>query len=100
MIAAALFVMLAQAPGPTGPPSPLFGGVPSGTATAGALPLTLAQAIDRALEHNLAIVLAEQGVRSARGTRGEALGDVLPHLTGRLSGVRQQINLEAFGLSG
>ena len=83
-----------------GPQGPLFGGVPTGTATPGPLPLSLSDAIDRGLRGNLALVLAEQGVRSARGGRLEALGDVLPHLSGRLSAVRQKLSLEAFGFSG
>jgi outer membrane protein TolC len=89
--------------GPTGsggPPGPLGGSIPAGTVTAGALPLSLADAIDRGLRYNLALVLAEQNVRSARGNRQEALGDVLPHLTGRFGAVRQKISLEAFGFSG
>jgi outer membrane protein TolC len=105
MIGLAAFLLLlapqatAPAPGP-GPQSPLFGGVPTGTATPGPLPLSLADAIDRGLRGNLALVLAEQGVRSARGSRLEAFGDVLPHLSGRLSAVRQKLSLEAFGFSG
>ncbi|PYQ55291.1 MAG: TolC family protein, partial [Acidobacteria bacterium] len=80
--------------------SPAFGGVPTGTATPGPLSLSLSDAIDRALQSNLALVLADQGVRNARGLRLEALGDVLPHLSGRVSAVREKINLEAFGFSG
>ena len=99
-LAAAFLLFLApQAPVAAGPQGPLFGGVPTGTATAEPLALSLSDAIQRALEHNLALILAEQGVRSARGARGEALGEVLPHLTGRLSGVRQKLSLEAFGFS-
>jgi outer membrane protein TolC len=102
VIAATIVLLLA----PQGPPAaaalqgPLSGSVPTGTATALPLPLSLEGAIDRALKNNLAIVLAEQNVRSARGTRLEALGDVLPHLSGRLSALRQKINLEAFGFTG
>ncbi len=105
MIGLAAFLLLlapqatAPAPGP-GPQSPLFGGIPTGTATPGPLPLSLADAIDRGLRGNLALILAEQGVRSARGSRLEAFGDVLPHLSGRLSAVRQKLSLEAFGFSG
>ncbi|HEU0093931.1 MAG TPA: TolC family protein [Vicinamibacteria bacterium] len=105
MIGLATFLLLlapqatAPAPGP-GPQSPLFGGIPTGTATPGPLPLSLADAIDRGLRGNLALILAEQGVRSARGSRLEAFGDVLPHLSGRLSAVRQKLSLEAFGFSG
>jgi outer membrane protein TolC len=79
---------------------PAFGGVPTGTATPGALALSLVDAVDRALKSNLALVLAEEGLRNARGTRLEALGDVLPHLTGRVSALREKINLEAFGFTG
>ncbi|HEV7503175.1 MAG TPA: TolC family protein, partial [Vicinamibacteria bacterium] len=77
----------------------VLGGIPSGPVTPGPFALSLSDAIDRALKHNLALVLAEQGVRSARGTRLEALGDVLPHLNARFSVVREKINLEAFGFS-
>jgi outer membrane protein TolC len=105
---AILVLVLAQVTSPPGPAppaanpaqGPLFGGVPTGTATPGPLPLSLSDAIERALRHNLALVLAEQGVRSARGTHQEALGDVLPHVSGRLLASRQKINLEAFGFSG
>jgi outer membrane protein TolC len=92
----------APAPGPPGAaaPSALFGGVPTGQATPGPLPLSLSDAIERALKRNLALVLAEQGVRAARGTRFEALGDVLPHVNARFSAVREKINLQAFGFSG
>ncbi len=72
----------------------------TGTGTPGPLPLSLADAIDRGLRGNLALVLAEQGVRAARGGRLEAFGDVLPHLSGRFSAVRQKLSLEAFGFSG
>jgi outer membrane protein TolC len=100
--AAAMVLLLAPQAAPAGAAlqSPLSGSVATGTATPGPLPLSLSDAIDRALRHNLALVLAEQNVRSARGTRQEALGDVLPHLTGRLSAMRQKINLEAFGFTG
>jgi outer membrane protein TolC len=85
---------------PTGPPGALGGSIPAGIATPGALPLSLTDAIDRGLKYNLALVLAEQSVRSASGNRQEALGDVLPHLNGRFGAVRQKISLEAFGFTG
>jgi hypothetical protein len=52
-----------------GPQGPLFGGVPTGEATPGPLPLSLSDTIDRALRRNLALVLAEEGVRSGHGVR-------------------------------
>jgi outer membrane protein TolC len=76
------------------------GSVPQGTAVAAVLPLSLHDAVERGLAHNLRLLLAEQGVRSARGARWEAKSDLLPHLSGRLAATRQKINLEAFGFSG
>ena len=48
---AALLLLAPQAPAPASaaPPGPLFGAVPTGTATPGPLPLSLSDAIDRAL---------------------------------------------------
>ena len=100
ILAAILLMGAPQAPAATGPPGPLGGSVPTGIATPGALPLSLTDAIDRGLKYNLALVLAEQSVRSASGVRQEAMGDVLPHLTGRFGAVRQKISLEAFGFTG
>lgn len=77
--------------------SPYQRGVPSGLATADPLPLTMADAVQRALQHNLGLLLAEQRVTEAGGARWRALSDLLPNLNGRLSASRQQVNLEAFG---
>jgi outer membrane protein TolC len=62
--------------------------------------LSLATAVDRGLQHNLAIILAEQVLRNARGERLEALSDLLPHVGGRLTATRQKISLDAFGFTG
>jgi outer membrane protein TolC len=77
--------------------NPFFGGVPSGPAQPGVLPLSLTEVIDRGLKHNLGLLLAEQGTREFRGGRLRALSDLLPHLTTRTSETREQINLQAFG---
>lgn len=78
----------------------LYGGVPSGEASPEVLDLSLAEAVDRGLQHNLALLLRQEGVRAARGARAEALGDLLPHLDGEISGTRQKVNLAAFGFTG
>jgi outer membrane protein TolC len=78
----------------------LYGSVSVGQATADVLPLSLANAVDRGLQHNLALILAEQQVRNARGERLEALSDLLPHVDGRVSATRQKISLDAFGFTG
>ncbi|MGE0448617.1 MAG: TolC family protein [Vicinamibacterales bacterium] len=80
-----------------GSSSPFLGGVPQGTATADAIPITILDAIDRALERNLGLLNAEQDVRHAEGSRWTALADLLPNVSGRLSENRQRINLAAFG---
>jgi outer membrane protein TolC len=77
--------------------NPFLGGVPSGTPTAETLQLTIADAIARALEHNLGVLLAEQRVGRARGARWTALSGLLPEVTGRLAETRQKVNLDAFG---
>jgi outer membrane protein TolC len=82
------------------PDSPVRGGVPAGQAAAEPVPLRLSEAVERGLQQNLGVLLADQGVRHAEGERWEARSDLLPHLTGRVSGVRQKINLEAFGFTG
>jgi outer membrane protein TolC len=79
---------------------PAMGSVPVGQASAEPLSLGLVEAVDRGLRQNLALLLAEQGVRHARGERWEALSDLLPQVSARFSATRQKINLEAFGFSG
>ncbi len=74
-----------------------LGGVPSGQPTADVLPLTVADAIRRALDHNLGVLMAEQEIGRARGVRWKALSGLLPNINSRVAESRQQINLEAFG---
>jgi outer membrane protein TolC len=80
-------------------PNPLFGSVPSGQPTPGALSLTALDAIDRGLKYNLSLLLSQQATESARGARYKALADVLPTLTSHVSETVQQINLATFGIS-
>jgi outer membrane protein TolC len=75
----------------------LMGGVPSGQATPGVLPLSLGDALARGLKQNLGIVLGEQAVRSASGSRWMALSGVLPTAGLRLGQTRESINLEEYG---
>jgi len=79
--------------------NPFLGGVPSGEATPSVLQLTLKEAIDRGLKYNLGLLLSEQGTREARGARTRALSDLLPKVTWQTSETRQQLSLQAFGLT-
>ncbi len=78
-------------------PKPFLGGVPSGTVTPDVMPLSIAGAISRALDHNLGVLNAEESINHARGARWMALSAMLPNVSGRLSETRQKLNLEAFG---
>jgi outer membrane protein TolC len=93
-------VHVAIASAQAGPPDVFLRGVPSGTATAAPLRLTLADAVKRGLDNNLGGLIEAQRVRSAEGTRWRGLGDTLPHLSGSLRQSEQQINLAAFGFTG
>src|SRR6185295_2342503 len=81
-------------------PDLLRGGVPTGAATEDPLALTLDQAIERGLEHNLGSIVSRERIRLAEGEQREARVDLLPHLRAGASAVRQKISLAAFGFSG
>ncbi len=108
ILALALLAALpAQAPAPASSPSPaavsapqagdLMGGVPRGVAAAQPLRLSLAQAVARGLQSNLAILLASSQSRSARAQRLAALSQMLPHVSAQAYDLRQKINLAALG---
>lgn len=77
--------------------SPYMGGVPTGTRTAEPIRLTVADAIFRALDHNLGVLLAEQDTATARGERWTALSGLLPNVSAGLSESRSRRSLEVFG---
>jgi hypothetical protein len=56
------------------PPAPFLGSVPTGTATAEPMTLTVLDAITRALDHNLGALLADDAKGRAAGARWRALG--------------------------
>jgi len=78
--------------------NPFLGGVRTGQPTPGVMPLSLGDAIARGLKQNLGLLLGEQGIQAASGSRWAALGGLLPTVNGRLGESRQVINLEAFGI--
>ena len=77
--------------------SPYLGGVPSGQIAGGTIPLSITDAISRALQNNLGLLLADVAEGRAKGARAEALSALLPNVNGHLSETRQKINLQAFG---
>ncbi|MBV9611490.1 MAG: TolC family protein [Acidobacteriaceae bacterium] len=73
------------------------GSVPQGTASTGAIALTLNEAIERGLKANLGILTSEQGSREVRAQRLRALSSLLPTVNGQLNMTEQQLNLQAVG---
>ena len=76
---------------------PFSGSVASGQATSEPLPLTLADAIQRGLTHNLGLISIEQQVESARGSRLRTLRELMPRVDARMGDTTQTTNLAAFG---
>src|SRR5262245_23503712 len=79
------------------PSNPFLGSVPKGTATAEPLALSAKDAVQRALQNNLGLLLQEESEATAHGERWRALADLLPNVSGSLLARRQIINLQAFG---
>jgi outer membrane protein TolC len=87
----------AQAPNPSSAVNPFFGSVTAHPVTDEVLRLSLDDAIELGLKNNLGLKEAENGEKTLRGQRNEALQNFLPTITlqGDL-GVHQQ-NLAAMG---
>ena len=78
--------------------SPFLGSVPpKGEVTSQPVPLSLKDAVERALQHNLGLLLQEQTSEIAKSERWRALSGLLPNLSANLNGTRQIINLQAYG---
>ncbi|MBZ5496703.1 MAG: TolC family protein [Acidobacteriia bacterium] len=92
--------MMSGAASPDGPQSQLLAGVPSGTATAKVLSLSLKDVVDRGLRYNLGIILGQQSIRAAQSSRLRTLSDLLPHVTVQTSETVEQVNLASVGFSG
>lgn len=74
------------------------GSVVTDRATDGVLPLTLDEAIQRGLKHNLGLILSGQSERSAGGQRLQELQGLLPTVNGMIKDAVQQTDLQAQGL--
>jgi outer membrane protein TolC len=97
--ALALGSSAARAQSPS-PPDMFLHGVPSGTATAATIQLSLADAITRGLDHNLAVILQQSRSSGSEGQRERDLAALLPQVSGGVRQSAQIVNLAAFGFSG
>jgi outer membrane protein TolC len=75
------------------------GSVPTGTLSKDQLPLSLDEAIRRALAYNLGMIGAEQSDREARSQRLRALAELLPDVNGIVTASAEQVSLATFGFS-
>jgi outer membrane protein TolC len=75
------------------------GSVPSESAAAGVLALTLQDAIQRGLKQNLGLVLGDLNTHLAQADRLRSLSALLPNVTARVSDTGQQIDLKALGFN-
>ncbi len=75
------------------------GSVPQGQATDTPIPLTLVQAVERGLRANLGLLTNIEANREVVAQRFRALSSLLPHITGQVSAVEQQLNLAAMGFN-
>ncbi len=82
---------------PTSAQNPVYGSVPDAKPTPGTLSLTFSEAINRALQHNLAGLLSEYNTIQARGEKWEQLSDLLPHVNGDVQEVAEKESLAALG---
>ena len=78
--------------------SPFAGSVPS-KLVPGVLPLSLQEAMDRALRENLGLLLSKADIRSARGERWEQLSALLPHVMAAPYVAASEVNLAELGFT-
>jgi outer membrane protein TolC len=62
------------------------------------LKITILDAIDRGIRHNLGLLLSQEQTESARAQYRHSLSALLPNISGRATDSVQQINLAAFGI--
>lgn len=74
-------------------------GVPAGTASPAPIRLSLADAIERGLANNLAVVLEQQRLTGTKSQRLEAMSALLPHVSASVRESEQVLSTAAFGFS-
>jgi outer membrane protein TolC len=79
------------------PSAPFMGSVPSAEPRGETLPLSLRDALDRALRYNLGLRESEQDVRTAGAVRLRGLDPLVPEVSGEVALTRRRVNLEASG---
>ena len=78
-------------------PNPFVGSVPV-KLVPGRMALSLQDAIDLGLKHNLGLLLSSADTRAARGERWQVLSALLPHVTAAPYIAESKVNLAQVGL--
>ncbi|HTU41707.1 MAG TPA: TolC family protein [Candidatus Aquilonibacter sp.] len=66
----------------------------------GRMPLSLQNAIDLGLKHNLGLLLSQADTRAARGQRWQELSALLPQVTAGPYAAESKVNIDELGFSG
>lgn len=77
--------------------NPLLGSVSAAKPESGVLSISMLDALKRGLDHNLGILLSQQGTAVAEAQRLRALNSLLPNVSAHVADSSQQINLQAYG---
>ena len=77
--------------------NPYLGATPAGQPTPAVIDLSLAGALDHALQYNLGLLLSEQGSAQVRAARARALSELLPQVNAHITESAQQTNLLRWG---
>jgi outer membrane protein TolC len=85
--------------GVTPMPPNLFGSVTQGSPTAGTIPLSIADAIDRALKYNIGPVISQLESRISAAKRLRSLSELLPRINVTVGETVEQIDLAAYGFT-
>jgi outer membrane protein TolC len=92
-----LFPALASAQTQSQTPPVELRGVPTGETSPSPLSLSLADAVDRGLRQNLAVILEAQRLRGSESDRLMALSELLPHASASVRQSDQVLSTAAFG---
>ena len=68
-----------------GPQNPYLGSVSTGAPTGTVLQLSLTEALDRGLEHNLGLIESDVATRATRAERLRSLNELLPKVNASIS---------------
>jgi hypothetical protein len=80
-----------------GPQNPYLGSVSTGAPTGTVLQLSLTEALDRGLKHNLGLIESDVATRTTRAERLRCLNELLPNFNASISQTVEQVNMKALG---